>query len=403
MIREVKFKNEVCSCIVELTPSKSISNRTLLIRSLSDTNFEISNLSGSTDTQSLLRALEFSSSEINIQDAGTSFRFLVARLAIEPGEWKLTGSKRMLERPIGFLVDSLKMIGSQINYLGKENFPPLKIVGRKLQGGKVEIDGTISSQFISALMMIGPKLEGGLKIVVRNKMLSLPYIQMTSDLMKTAGVSTTIADSLIEIPEGKYSCDQIVIENDWSNASYWYLLCALNPGSSFVLKRLNVHSIQGDSVVADLMKYFGVETEYFKDEIVIRLKDKSIVEFEYDFSNYPDLAITFAFLCAAKGIAAKLLGVSNLRYKESNRLEVLKEILEKFGVNSVYTEDEFHIFPGKIVNPQLLNAHNDHRFVMAVAMLASVVGSFKVEGVEAVSKSYPEFWVQLEDAGGALC
>lgn len=402
MEQEVRFENGIRSCNVELTPSKSISNRALIIRSLSDNFYEIDNLSNSTDTQSLLKALEFKNREINVNDAGTSFRFLVARLAIQQGEWQLSGSKRMLERPIGLLVDSLRKQGAQIDYLGIENFPPLKIVGCKLKGGEIEIDGSVSSQFISSLMMLGPCLQGGLKIEVKKKLLSLPYIKMTAALMENAGVSVTIDDSLIKIPEGKYSCSQMNVENDWSSASYWYLLCSLNPGTRFVLNKLNEQSIQGDSSVADLMKSFGIETEFIVNGIEIHSTDTFITEFEFDFSNIPDLAITFAFLCAAKGIKAHLRGVSNLRYKESDRLEVLVEILGKFGVISSYSENDFYIHPGKMINPGVVNAHSDHRFVMAVAMLSSVVGSFKIDGVDAVAKSYPEFWNQLKGVGGVL-
>ena len=402
MLIKISFPNGVKDGEVALTPSKSISNRILIIETLANKNFEIENLSTSTDTQSLVSALKFENSVIDVSDAGTTFRFLVSLLATKPGIWLLTGSNRMKTRPIGILVECLKLLGANIEFQEKEDFPPVLITGQKLISKEIEIDANISSQFISSLMMIAPTIEGGLQLILKNKISSLPYLNMTASIMKSAGVTVKFEKNRIAIPQGEYNLSKFKIENDWSGASYWYLLCALNPGSKFVLNDLSEISIQGDSILSELMVQFGVKTVFNSDNAIINSEHCLLSEFNYDFTNCPDLVMTFAVLCIGKGIKAEFSGVQNLRIKESDRLNSLKIELEKCGALVELNNDKIIINPIDLKNPGRIEVYNDHRIAMSFAPLASLIGPFEIENPSVVNKSYPEFWKQMEGVGAFI-
>ena len=402
MLIKISFPNGVKDGEVALTPSKSISNRILIIETLANKKFEIENLSTSTDTQSLVSALKFENSVIDVSEAGTTFRFLVSLLATKPGIWILTGSNRMKTRPIGILVECLKSLGANIEFQEKEDFPPVLITGQKLISREIEIDANISSQFISSLMMIAPTIEGGLQLILKNKISSLPYLNMTASIMKSAGITVKFEKNRIAIPQGEYNLSKFKIENDWSGASYWYLLCALNPGSKFVLNDLSEISIQGDSILSELMVQFGVKTVFNSDNAIINSEHCLLTEFNYDFTNYPDLVMTFAVLCIGKGIKGEFSGVQNLRIKESDRLNSLKIELEKCGALVELNNDKIIINPIELKNPGRIEVYNDHRIAMSFAPLASLIGPFEIENPSVVNKSYPEFWKQMEGVGAFI-
>ncbi len=392
------------NCEVALTPSKSISNRALIIRALCNDHFEIENLSASTDTKVLLSALESLSPELNVNDAGTAFRFLVSYLSIRSGTFVLTGSDRMKHRPVGPLVDALINLGAEIEYSESSGYPPLRINGKKLIGGSVNIDSTVSSQFISSLLMIAPVLEKGLTLELKGNQTSGSYVDLTIGMMKFFGADVQKSNGQITVLPKSYETKKITVENDWSSASYWYSLCALNPGSEFVLHGLHENSLQGDSIIASIMISFGVTTKYTAENIIISSEYKKlselISEFEFDFSSYPDLVMTMAVLCAAKGVNGKFSGVGSLRIKESDRLEVIRSELGKCGVDVVIDGDKMEIISDSLFKqPEIIETHNDHRIAMAFAPLATVLESVSFDNIDVVTKSYPEFWDQLSSSG----
>ncbi len=394
----------VKNCEVALTPSKSVSNRALIIRALCKDQFEIENLSTSSDTEVLMNALNSESSELNVNDAGTAFRFLVAYLSIQSGTFVLTGSERMKQRPVGPLVEALRTLGAEIEYSGTTGFPPLKISGRQLEGGIISLDSNLSSQFVSSLLMIGPVLKNGLIIELSGKQTSESYIDLTIEMMRSFGAEVQKEENRIIVSPKIYHPKNYIVENDWSSASYWYSLCALNPGSQFILHGLKKNSFQGDSIIASIMSSFGVTTKYESEKIIIsseyRKLSEMISEFEFDFSSYPDLVMTMAVLCAAKGVNGKFSGVGSLRIKESDRLQVLKSELGKCGVEVAIDGDNLEISSKTLFKqPRVIETHNDHRIAMAFAPLATVMESVSFDSIDVVSKSYPEFWEQLSKAG----
>ncbi|MBP9923161.1 MAG: 3-phosphoshikimate 1-carboxyvinyltransferase [Bacteroidia bacterium] len=404
MAFRLSFSGSVKNCEVGLTASKSISNRALIIQALCEEPFQIENLSTSTDTEHLQAALKSKSDVIDVYDAGTSFRFLTSYFAIKPGSVLLTGSARMKLRPIGPLVDSLRKLGASIEYAEEFGFPPLRISGKKLLGGEVSIDRSLSSQFVSSLLMIAPLFEKGLTIHLSGRPSSDSYLMMTLQMMEYFGVEADRTDNRIIILPQKYSADTFFVESDWSAASYWYSLCALNPGSEFILYGLNNESFQGDRIIADIMQDFGVQTKFENGRILIssdyeKLSDE-VPDFKFDFTSNPDLVMTIAVLCAAKGIHGTFTGVSSLRIKESDRLLALKSELGKCGVEVVITENECKVVPGSLFKqPGVINTFNDHRIAMAFAPLASVLDSISFDNIDVVAKSYPEFWDQMEACG----
>lgn len=401
---------------IHLSGSKSISNRLLIINEVLSLNLVLKNNSTSEDTLLLQNALQKiknkSKAIINVHHAGTDMRFLTALLATTEGEWVLTGSKRMKERPIGELVTGLKKLGAKISYLENKNFPPLKINGKKLKGGKVEIDGSVSSQFISALLLVAPSFEKGLELTLKHKLVSWPYIQMTIDLLKQVGVKIKQTNNVITVLKSKSllpKSNVITVESDWSSASYWYSICALKKGSKIELMSLNKKSLQADAIIPKLFNRLGVTTRFKKDGIEISNKNASIKKFNYDCTNCPDIAQTLAVTCFGLGISAQLTGLQTLKLKESDRLIALKTELEKLGAtveitdNTIMVKSKGHKTQdtGFTTNNSKLkiNTYNDHRMAMSFAPLAIIFGQLQIQNPSVISKSYPLFWEDLKSVG----
>jgi 3-phosphoshikimate 1-carboxyvinyltransferase len=395
---------------IELPGSKSISNRLLMIRAISGLNIHFKNLSDSEDTVLLAKALGEvkgkKSATLNIHHAGTDMRFLTAYLATKEGEWTLTGSERMKQRPIKELVQALQNIGADISYAEKEGFPPLKIKGKKLKGGVVEIDGSISSQFISALVLISPAFENGLELSLKGEIVSVPYISMTIELLKQFGVFVSFSGNKIITKPSDFTLLNInfFIESDWSAASYWYSIAALAQEADIELLYLNRNSLQADCVLPDLYAKLGVKTEYTDKGIHLTKKAVSETEFKYDFTNCPDIAQTLAVTCLGLCIPAELKGLKTLKIKETDRISALKTELEKSGAEVSVTNDSLRIIPPATLptTNHELQTYNDHRMAMSFAPLCIKNPKMQIEHPEVVEKSYPAFWDDLEEAGFSL-
>ncbi len=405
MVR-LSCKNRNLKTIVHLTYSKSESNRALLLNALFPDQITISNLSDSDDTRLLSKAIEGyrSSEKIDVGHAGTSFRFMTAFLATQrKGSWTLTGSDRMKERPIKVLVDALQMMGAKISYMEKEGYPPLSIEGVEELKNEVSIDAQVSSQYISALMMIGSKLSGGLRIDLKGKITSLPYIMMTTAMMHEVGVKVKFEGQTILVPETHaLSQTKLSIEADWSAASYWFSLIALaNEGASVELIGLNEKSRQGDAQIVGYFKSLGVNAVYRDDKWMLTKSGKPTTEvLELDLSSTPDVAQTLVCTCAGLGVGVNFRGLHTLRIKETDRLTALKEELNKFGVVvTIPSDDQLVMEKGQLLKKptQPIATYKDHRMAMAFAPLALCV-NLSIENEEVVSKSYPKFWQDLQHA-----
>ncbi len=394
------------NCSINLSGSKSISNRLLLLRQILDLKIEIKNLSDSEDTKILLKALrqikEEKNKNINVFDAGTDMRFLTALLAIKKGKWTITGSDRMKKRPIGKLVSALKSLGAEIKFLEKKDYPPLEIKGKILLGGILKIDASQSSQFISALLLIAPKLKNGLILTLKNRIVSSPYIEMTVALLKKFKVPISKHKNTYTVNSNSKSkqINKIKIESDWSSASYWYSICALSKNAIIELNFLNKISLQSDSILPELYKKLGVETKYKKNSIIIYQKKLKIKSINYDFINCPDIAQTFAVTCFGLGVCAKLIGLSTLKFKESDRIIALKTELEKMGAKLAITNNSIELKKSKpILFKGIVETYKDHRMAMSFTPLALVYKSIKIANPDIVSKSYPRFWKDLKSVG----
>ncbi len=399
---------------IVLPASKSISNRALLIRELFGEWFEIENLSTAQDTVILNNILTFLRNnktsgliKINVDNAGTAMRFLTAYLAIKKGEYLLDGSERMRERPVGHLVLALRQLGASISFLEKENFPPLLIKGKNLKGGIVKINAGISSQFITALMLIAPLLPGGMKIRLEGKPSSAPYISMTAKMMNYFGIDVLIKKNEILINESKYQKKNISVEPDWSSASYWYEMAAFAEEVDLTIKGLKPKSLQGDVVVSRIFRDLGVETVFDNYGAKLAKGIKVKKSFVYDFSDCPDLAQTIMATHAGLGISAKLTGLKSLRIKETDRISAMLTELRKMKINVKSDSDimelshrdisKYHrTSDGKIIS---INTRNDHRMALSFAPLAMVFGEIIIENPDVVNKSYPGFWKDLKMLG----
>lgn len=414
----LNFNHSNINSSIRLPGSKSISNRLLILNTVLNLHLQFENISPAQDTKDLILALaqikENKNHLINIGHAGTDMRFLTALLSITPGEWILTGSERMKQRPIGELVNALKQIGAKISYIEQEGFPPLKITGEKLKGGSIEIDGSISSQFTSALILIAPALEQGLEINIKNEIVSWSYVKMTIDLLKRVGINILIREerqksqhlkliihnsqSLIFNPESLI----FSIESDWSSASYWYSIVALSKNVEITLLGLNETSTQGDSVLPKLYEHFGVSSE-FKNGNVILTKNEAVADyFEYNFSDCPDIAQTIAVTCLGLKINCHLTGLSTLKVKETDRIMALKNELEKFGAIVTKSENTLILNCKSLIfnSPSLIiDTYNDHRMAMSFAALSLINDSIRIQHPEVVEKSYPHFWEDLKSIG----
>ena len=395
------------SADITLPTSKSISNRLLLINVLCHSPYKPENISDSDDTRVMLKAVESDCSLVDVGAAGTSMRFLTAYLALLPGEHIITGSERMKQRPIGLLVDALRTLGADIQYVENEGFPPLKIVGKELQGGKVTLPGNVSSQYISALMMIAPMVKGGLYIELEGKINSRPYIAMTLATMKSYGVQGEWNDHTINIPEGRYTPVQNRVEADWSAASYWYEMAALCPQCKFHLIGLECESLQGDSAVRTIAENLGVKTEFCADGIIINKTKDTTAHFTYDFSSQPDLAQTFVVVCCLMDVKFNFTGLESLKIKETDRLGALIAELRKLGYVLSTNNIDALSWSGERTEPDnqpVINTYKDHRMAMAFmpAVAALPDMGITIDDPDVVSKSYPMFWRDMQSAGLAM-
>lgn len=395
---------------VNLPASKSISNRALIINALSVSaeGDSLSNVARCDDTDVMLQALASEEDIINIGAAGTAMRFLTAFYAMNSGcNVILDGSQRMRQRPISILVDALRSLGADIQYgADNEGFPPIAISGKELHGGEIKLAGNVSSQYISALMMIAPLLEGGLRIELEGRIISIPYIQMTISLMRQFGATASLDGNIITIEQGSYSIGSFTVESDWSAASYWYQLASLIPNSTVKLPRLNKDSVQGDSRVAEYFRSLGVETIYTADGVIIRdmLEFEAPAELTLNLVDQPDLAQTIIVTAALKGIPFNISGLSTLKIKETDRIEALRTELRKLGFIIEVTEDFAMVWDGNKQEVDTAQAieiatYDDHRMAMAFAGAAVKFPNIIITDCEVVTKSYPQFWSNLMDMG----
>jgi len=390
------------SPIIQITGSKSESNRLLLLQALYS-DIKIKNLSNSDDSNVMQQALETSASVINVHHAGTAMRFLTAFFATQNGrEVTLTGSSRMKERPIQVLVEALNSLGADITYLETIGCPPLKIKGRALTKNKVTLKANVSSQYISALLLIAPKLENGLELTLEGEITSVPYIKMTLDLLNQIGVETIFDDNFIKVkPLIKLlKAKSLVVESDWSSASYYYSIVALSEvGTEITLSAYKENSLQGDSALASIYKQFGVETTFLNTLITLKKKSKNANTIKLDLNNSPDIAQTIVVTCLGLGIKCHLTGLHTLKIKETDRLLALKNEIEKLGGKISVTNDSLSLEESKSLKSDCeIVTYNDHRMAMAFAPLA-LKTSLQIADAMVVSKSYPTFWEDLKSIG----
>jgi 3-phosphoshikimate 1-carboxyvinyltransferase len=389
---------------IYLPSSKSISNRMLIMDALAGKPADIENLSSSDDTRLLQSALEVSTPVRNIGHAGTAMRFLTAYFATREGKVVLTGSERMKQRPVGPLVKALRELGAGIRYMEREGCPPLEIEGGLRQGGRITVDGSISSQFISALMMIGPILEGGLCISLTGDVVSFTYIRMTLSLMQRGGVEALFDGKQIEVRQGEYRFGHCTVESDWSGASYWYQVAALLPGSGIRLPHLEKESLQGDAILARLFEKLGVESRFEPHAVTLRSEGAITPgSFSADFTGCPDLVQTCAATLCGLGIPFRLGGTRTLKIKETDRIEALRNELGKLGFKiSADCDGNWIGWDGTRIpagKDPVIETYHDHRMAMAFAPLAIPLGRITISDPMVVTKSYPGYWADLERAG----
>ncbi len=387
---------------VLLPTSKSISNRALILNSLAYSSYEIKNLSDSDDTQLLIKALKSDGCHFDVGAAGTTMRFLTAFLSKIVGEWTITGSERMKQRPIKILVDALNKLGAKIEYLEKEGFPPLKIFGSALDGGELELAGDVSSQYISALLMIAPTMKNGLRLILKGEIISRPYILLTLKMMETFGVKSEWNGNVISVQEANYCPTEFSVEADWSAASYWFEVAALNPESEIILKGLKRYSEQGDSKVAEMFVKLGVESKFSQKGLVLKNSGIKVNKFIYDFIEQPDLAQTLAVTCCCLDIPFEFSGLQTLKIKETDRINALIDELKKMGFVLKSNQIDNLIWDGEktdVLNLPCINTYKDHRMAMAFAPAVSICGDMIIDDPAVVSKSYPKYWDHLKEYG----
>lgn len=387
---------------IQITGSKSESNRSLLLQALYPT-ISIQNLSNSDDARVMQKGLKISKGEVDIHHAGTAMRFLTGYFASQEGkDVILTGSKRMTERPVKVLVEALRSLGADIEYVNQEGYPPIKIKGKKLTENKVSLPANISSQYISSLLLIAPSLENGIEMELIGKITSVPYIKMTLSLLGQIGVASSFVGNTIKVSSKKQVAPvELVVESDWSSASYFYSIVALcEVGSKIELGSYKKDSLQGDSVLADIYKSFGVETSFQRNKVVLkkeRIPELTILE--CDLANAPDIAQTIAVTCLGLGMGCELTGLHTLKIKETDRLLAMHAELSKFGAKVQVTDRTLLLEPSNGLKSEVaVDTYNDHRMAMAFAPLA-LKTSFVVNDAEVVSKSYPDFWEDLKKLG----
>lgn len=396
--KELHIKIDNITARIDLPGSKSISNRALILNALSYSPYDILNLSECDDTRVTLDALESDNTIFDIGAAGTAMRFLTAFLSKTVGEWVITGSERMKNRPVKILVDALNSLGGRIEYIEKEGYPPLRIFGCALTGGEIHLNGSVSSQYISALMMIAPLMIKGLKIYLDGKIISKPYIEMTIQMMQEFGAEIKLTENTILIEPQDYIPIEYTVESDWTAASYWYEMLSLVGKGNIFLNGLYQESYQGDCIIADIFEQLGIHTAYLSEGILLT-SIKSISQgMEYDFTNQPDLAQTLAVTCCLKGIPFNFSGLQSLKIKETDRIAALKNELRKLGYVLTETGEGMLAWDGELCEPAekiVIKTYDDHRMAMAFTPTA-VLYPISIEHPEVVNKSYPGFWKDIE-------
>ena len=392
---------------IMLPASKSISNRALIINALANGTHPLENLSDCDDTQVMLRALQAQPGEtIDIMAAGTAMRFLTAYLSVTPGDRIITGTQRMKQRPIGILVDALRELGANIEYVEKEGFPPLRIQGTTLTKSHISLPGNISSQYISALLMIAPTLKNGLQVTLTGDIISRPYIDLTLQLMKDFGAQASwLNDHELKVEPQPYRSTPYYIEGDWSAASYWHEIVALSKDATITLPSLFRKSYQGDSKMADQFAQLGARTSYKENGITI-LKPKMVdisqaIHVNLDFTNQPDLAQTFVVTCALQNITFRFTGLQTLKIKETDRIAALICEMKKLGYVLHEAEDSILYWDGERCERsyEAIDTYEDHRMAMAFAPACLVMDNICINNPQVVSKSYPRYWDDLKAAG----
>ncbi len=381
---------------VNVSGSKSESNRLLILQSLFP-NLSLKNLSNSDDTKYLNKALKSSEETVDISHAGTAMRFLTAYFSVKEGrEVVLTGSHRMQNRPISILVDALRSLGADISYEKKEGYPPLRIKGKHIDQTRVSIQGNVSSQYISALLLMAPGLKKGLEVELLGQVTSVPYIKMTLALLSDLGIDHNWKDNVIRIsPKEAIENSTMTVESDWSSASYFYSLVALSKKGKVTLSSYKKNSLQGDSSLVTIYKHFGVSTYFDHDKITLEKEQAELMPLKLDLSDSPDLAQTIAVTCFGLGIACDLAGLHTLKIKETDRLVALQQELEKLGADISVTDKSLHLKAGSTINKDILiKTYDDHRMAMAFAPLALKV-PIQIDDAEVVTKSYTDFWADF--------
>ena len=392
---------------IVLPGSKSIANRALIIHALSYSPYPIVNLSESDDTRVMEQVFNSNTNHFDIGHAGTAMRFLTAFLSQIVGEWTITGSDRMKQRPIGILVDALNKLGARIEYLENDGFPPLKIYGSHLKGRVLELDGSVSSQYISALLMIAPTIEDGLTLRLKNKITSRPYIEMTLKLMEQFGVQHVWKGNEIRIAAQTYKALPFSVEADWSGASYWYEMAVLADEVDLELIGLHTESLQGDAVIAKWFEQLGIETISTEKGSRLIKNDKKLPKFlNLNFIENPDVAQTFAVLCLMKQIPFHFSGLETLKIKETNRIAALQDELAKFGVLITEPAHGELKWDGTLpIEKQAvpeIETYHDHRMAMAFAPACQTSGPIAILDPMVITKSYPDFWEDLKKVGFKL-
>lgn len=404
-----KSKLETQNSKLKISGSKSETNRLLLLQALYP-EIKVENTSNSDDSKVMLNALASShhpspiTQTIDVHHAGTAMRFLTAFFAVQEGkEVVLSGSARMKVRPIKILVDALNHLGAEITYEEQEGFPPLKIKGKKLTKSKVSLPANVSSQYISALLLIAPKLENGLELNLEGEITSVSYIKMTLALLNEIGVKTSFENNTIKVIHNPSSINQnpIIVESDWSSASYWYSIIALSEiGTQITLSSFKQNSLQGDSALVEIYKNFGVESVFNSNEITLhKVENLKSATLNLELNTCPDIAQTIAVTCFGLGISCNLTGLHTLKIKETDRLEALKRELKKLGATISITNNSLTLEPSENINSNVcISTYQDHRMAMAFAPLALKVPII-IENAEVVSKSYPAFWEDVKQIG----
>lgn len=390
---------------INLSSSKSISNRALIINALSYSPLEIKNLSDSDDTQVLWKALNSNSTTFDVGPAGTAMRFLTAFLSKVVGEWVITGSERMKNRPIRILVDALTDLGAKIEYLEKEGYPPLKIFGSALRGKEIELEGNVSSQYISALLMIAPYMEDGLTLKLKNKIISKPYIEQTLKLMQYFGVNYVWEGNVIRIEQQTYKVKEITVEPDWSAASYWYEVLSLFQKGSVFIAGLTRESLQGDSQCRQMFEKLGVQSLFSPEGVKLKPGKVKNGLLEINFIDQPDLAQTLVVAATLNNIHFRFTGLQSLKIKETDRMYALITELAKLGYQLRESEENVLEWDGAMCEAQknpTIHTYEDHRMAMAFAPAAIKFPGLIINDPEVVSKSYPGYWNDLRNAGFVL-